>query len=347
MSATSASGQDARNPFRDASSRPLGRAAEIDTRLRLALDAGRMAIWSVDGDCNVEVSPEFNRLLRLPEDHQPTLEELLSRYYPGERERVQELVARAIATGEPFVEWEYRHLWPNDEVRWLLVRAKFLHNRDGSHAGSIGVIMDITDRKRSERNQALLVAELNHRVKNTLAVVQSLAYQSFSRSNDPRGAISAYEGRLNALASAHNLLTRENWKSAEITQIVRQALLPFCADNRCQISGPTARVQSRVAVSLTLAFHELATNATKYGSLSTDEGQVHVSWDVVEDGLEIVWQETGGPLVQEPKTQGFGTRMLRRALASDLGGRVDLRFDPEGLRCLILVHKGQELPSDL
>jgi PAS domain S-box-containing protein len=119
-----------------------------EARLRLALDAGRMAIWSVDAGGNVDVSPEFLRLLKLPQDRQPTLEELLARYYPGELERVQGIVEAATAAGERYAEWEYRHLWPNDEVRWLLVRAELLRNPAGEPAGSVGVIIDITERKR-------------------------------------------------------------------------------------------------------------------------------------------------------------------------------------------------------
>ncbi|WP_114226911.1 MULTISPECIES: PAS domain S-box protein [Sphingomonas] len=121
-----------------------------EARLRLALDAGRMAIWSVDQDGSVEVSPEFSRLLRLPQDRQPLLDELLSRYYPGELERVQEFVGAAYARGDRFAEWEYRHLWPDDSVRWLLVRAELLRSATGEPAGSVGVIMDVTDRKQTE-----------------------------------------------------------------------------------------------------------------------------------------------------------------------------------------------------
>jgi PAS domain S-box-containing protein len=133
-----------------AASASLISATTSEARLRLALDAGRMAIWSVDAAGSVEVSMEFLRLLKLPEDSRPTLEELLSRYFPGELERVRGLVDAAYASGERFAEWEYRHLWPNDEVRWLLVRAELLRGPDGAPAGSVGVIMDITERKQIE-----------------------------------------------------------------------------------------------------------------------------------------------------------------------------------------------------
>ncbi len=762
MSVPPPSDYDDTNPFRNAADRPLVREAELDTRLRLALDAGRMAIWMVDNAGEVQVSAEFNRLLGLPEDAQPTLEELIARYYPGEIERVQGIVQQAIAEGQRYAEWEYRHLWPNDEVRWFLVRSEFLYTDEGEQAGSIGVIMDVTDRKKSEerrievenelresvnrlriaqaagqigsfellpdrqmirvseefcriwgippveeapvrsfldliyeedlpqletwrsklpagaldyveyrirrpdtgetrwmarrgeairdeltgevryfgvsyditqriqlerrqrflldfadeirkaessveiirraqrmlgeylganrvgygdvdeteryftttdnwadgvpprqgthdlatfgpdihgalkrgepllvenvrtdprtnapeslkgfeaidtqaamtaslvaggrmvaalyvhsreprpwsvhdvelvqevaqrtwaelgraraeaqarvsedryrrifeqtndpiiaadlnqvitdanqaaadavgvtrseaigrriadfispedyerstamlhtklkdggttrydvrvrgasgqtlfwevnsgltfdeqgqplglhvvardvtdrkrweRQQAFLVAELNHRVKNTLAVVQSLAHQTFKGGNDPAVAIASYEGRLSALAAAHNLLTRENWESADLREIMAQALQPFCADARCTLHGPSYRLEPRSAVSLTLAAHELATNAAKYGALSNDTGQIQVTWAPEPEGLEIIWRETGGPEVHAPERRGFGTRMLSRALAQDLGGSVELTFEPQGLVCRIVA----------
>ncbi|HEX8840182.1 MAG TPA: HWE histidine kinase domain-containing protein, partial [Sphingomicrobium sp.] len=206
------------------------------------------------------------------------------------------------------------------------------------------VARDVTERKRWERHQALLVAELNHRVKNTLAVVQSLAHQSFKRADSPTDAIASYEGRLNALAAAHNLLTRENWESAEMGEVLSQALRPFCTPARCHVHGPSYRLQPRIAVTLTLAMHELATNASKYGALSNETGEVHVTWGDTAEGLEIVWQESGGPEVREPTREGFGTRMLRRALAQDLGGSVDLAFESRGLRCRMLASA--EVQSD-
>lgn len=191
---------------------------------------------------------------------------------------------------------------------------------------------DVTERKRWERHQELLIAELNHRVKNTLAVVQSLAYQTFKGTPQPEQAIKVYEGRLSALATAHNLLTRENWDTVDLRDLVEQALRPFCSGQRCIIDGPALRVAPAFAVSLTLALHELATNAQKYGALSAS-GQVSVEWQLVNDWITLVWTEAGGPAVVKPDRTGFGTRMLKRVLATDLGGDVELDFLESGLVC--------------
>jgi two-component sensor histidine kinase len=209
-----------------------------------------------------------------------------------------------------------------------------VHDPDGIIKSVSITVREITDRKRLERHQQLLIAELNHRVKNTLAIVQSLAHQTFTADKPPQEAIRAYEGRLSALAAAHNLLTRENWEAADLTDIVSGVLQPFCSEN-CTFHGPEVRVPPHVAVSLTLALHELATNAQKYGSLSTTSGSVDLTWDVIKDELTLQWAESGGPPVVIPKTTGFGTRMLQRALAMDLGGRVDVEYEKAGVVCRI------------
>lgn len=191
-------------------------------------------------------------------------------------------------------------------------------------------------RVRSERRQQILIGELNHRVKNTLAIVQSLAHQSFRRAEPPATAIGAFEGRLSALAAAHSILTSESWESASMDSVVRAAVRPFCADNRCDISGPDLTVSPQVAVNLALGLHELATNAAKYGALSNDEGKVAVSWRVAHDELELEWVESGGPPVREPEREGFGMRLIRRLMAAELGAKVDVSFDPAGVRCSVL-----------
>lgn len=221
------------------------------------------------------------------------------------------------------------------EDLYLEISSGLAHDDDGKPIGVNLVARDITARKRWETHQQMLVGELNHRVKNTLAIVQSLSHQTFRPGSDPEHSIQAFEGRLQALAAAHNLLTRENWEAAGIYDVVSDALDAFCSDNRCTISGPPVRVPPQTAVSLALAIHELATNASKYGALSTDGGRVSVEWRRHHGRLWLEWREEGGPRVAAPTRQGFGTRMLSRALARELGGTVTLTYDPLGLKCLI------------
>ena len=199
----------------------------------------------------------------------------------------------------------------------------------------------VLERKRTEEHQRLLINELNHRVKNTLAIVQSVASQTFrGDAVDPSSRL-AFESRLAALAAAHDVLTEQNWESASLHDVVRKTGSGCGADeSRVRVRGPEVRVEPRTAVALGMALHELCTNAVKYGSLSSEAGVVEIGWDLVEDGgtrrmIRLEWREQGGPPVAAPSKRGFGSRMIERALASELGGTVELRFLPEGLHCLV------------
>ncbi len=220
---------------------------------------------------------------------------------------------------------------------WLFweINSGLTYGEDGKPVGLHVVGRDISDRKRFERQQEILVGELNHRVKNTLAIVQSLAHQTFEKESAGGGPIAAFEGRLQALAAAHNLLTRKSWESASMVEVVTEALAPFCGPDRCTVEGPTLMLPPSTAVAMALATHELATNASKYGALSNERGHVTVRWTVGEDRLIFVWSEEGGPLVAPVSRAGFGTKLIKRTLAAELKGKAELKFAPTGLVCRV------------
>jgi two-component sensor histidine kinase len=198
----------------------------------------------------------------------------------------------------------------------------------------------VLERKRTEEHQSLLVNELNHRVKNTLAIVQSIANQTFRRGSDPETAKRVFESRLTALAAAHDLLTAENWESASLEEVIRETGVGCGAEeSRVHFEGPAVRLPPKAAVSLSMALHELCTNALKYGALSNDTGRISVSWQVLGEKealqLRLVWKEEGGPAVTAPTHRGFGSTMIERALASELSGKVQIHFLPEGVQCVI------------
>ena len=200
--------------------------------------------------------------------------------------------------------------------------------------GTIIEVRDIAEEKRARAHQRLLIDELNHRAKNLLAIIQGIALQTFKNVPGAEGARAAFDGRLAALAEAHNLLTRQNWESAPLTQVVAGAVSPHeGTPKRFDISGPELALPPKTAVSLALALHELATNASKYGALSVTGGHVEVRWELAEDRLRLRWREHGGPPVEVPATRGFGTRMLERGLAAELGGPVRIDFCPTGVIC--------------
>lgn len=208
----------------------------------------------------------------------------------------------------------------------------------GNPMGLHVVGRDVTERKRLERHQELLVGELNHRVKNTLAIVQSLAHQSFHSAIPATESIKRFEGRLQALATAHTVLTRKNWEATAIYDVVAEALAPFCPGDRCHFSGPEVRLAPQMAVSLALALHELATNASKYGALSNEKGIISIEWSIRDGMLEFAWVEQGGPPVVPPEHRGFGTRMIERTLRAEFSGSVEMRFASSGLTCKLTAR---------
>lgn len=200
---------------------------------------------------------------------------------------------------------------------------------------------EIGQRKRAEQHQRLLINELNHRVKNTLAVVQSLAYQSFRKMDDPDAARAAFEARLRALSSAHSLLTRQNWESAGLADTLRSAVEATAGSNldRVDFDGPDFDLPPQTALSIAMAVHELCTNAIKYGSLSVPDGRVALHWNLSgaeqRQVLTIEWKESGGPRVEVPVQKGFGTRLIERGLSAELRGEARLKFAAEGVTCTI------------
>lgn len=186
-----------------------------------------------------------------------------------------------------------------------------------------------------QRHRDILVSELNHRVKNTLAVAQSLAHQTLGKAAPAE--MQLLDGRLQALARAHNLLTERNWSQAELRDVIDTALRPFAIPpERLSVRGPALPVSPKTAVNLTLVLHELATNALKYGALANDSGRIEVEWIFGEDlPRSFTWRERGGPPVSRPTRTGFGTRLIERGLAAELGAKVSLAFEADGLVCSI------------
>jgi two-component sensor histidine kinase/PAS domain-containing protein len=223
----------------------------------------------------------------------------------------------------------------------LLAQAAPLRDGAGNVIGAVCACVDITERKRVEDHRMLLLNELNHRVKNTLATVQSIAAQSFKASGLPSSARLPFEDRLMALSRAHNVLTRESWEGANLDEIVEQAVLPYRGDSggRFRLGGPRVRLSAKMALAISMALHELATNAVKYGSLSNDKGRVQVAWriDQGESGrlLTVEWSEIDGPPVVAASQKGFGSRLIERGLAQELGGQARIDYRPAGIVCRI------------
>lgn len=217
-----------------------------------------------------------------------------------------------------------------------------LRNEAGELVGAVNMLIDITERKEAENHRQLLLNELNHRVKNTLTTVQSIATQSFRR-DEVKESYQWFEGRLIALSKAHDVLSRENWQAADLSEVIDQVAAPFQAHGyqRFVTDGPSQRLRPKVALSLAMALHELCTNAAKYGALSSNAGQVRIVWQRAQRGeeplLRLRWEEQGGPPVTPPLRKGFGSRLLERGLAGELDAEVRLSYLNGGVVCDIEV----------
>lgn len=215
-----------------------------------------------------------------------------------------------------------------------------LHDESGKLRGFVKVLRDMSAQREAAEQRELLIGELNHRVKNTLAIVQSVARQTRRGTDSLAVFEEAFLGRLHALGRTHDLLTREGWEGASLEDILQATLAPYTQGGpggRLRISGPPVRVSPQRAVTLTMVFHELATNAVKYGALTRSEGRVEVEWTVDASSgtpvLSLAWLERGGPPVGPPDRRGFGSRLIEQALARELDGEVSLEFAPGGLEC--------------
>lgn len=252
--------------------------------------------------------------------------------------------ARGAADGPLAYGFEARFLCGDDLYRWMVANARPQIDARGQFQGYIGMAMDMTETKTAEARQRLLINELNHRVKNTLASIQSIVRQTLRPEETPVQVRERLIGRLLAMSAAHDVLTRERWEGAALDDIVRQGVAPFVDDRepgRVVISGPNLRAGASTALSLALAMHELATNAAKYGALSTPAGKVTITWEQTDEARAILtWTERDGPPVSAPERKGFGTRLLERGLAGDLGGRPKLTFAAQGVRAVLPVRLG-------
>ena len=320
----------------DAHRLAVERGRRLDRQRRdLALEAGGLGEfeWDVAADL-VVISEQMKALTGLSRDSAAGEhgEASFKYVHPDDRQRLRDEVDRSLkSTGR--YRAEYRIVRPdNGELRWLMGAGTVILDAEGQARKIIGVVQDITDRKRDEEQRETLMAELDHRVKNVLAAVQSLAAQSARRTSSVDGFIESFSGRLKAMAQAHELLTATRWHGASLGSIV-EAELGGLGQGQAIWSGPDLFLTPRAANALSLALHELATNAIKYGALSVEGGRVLLDWRKRPDGGFVLdWQETGGPPVSEPTRTGFGAVLLDRVTGRELGGSGKVSFEKTGVK---------------
>jgi len=256
----------------------------------------------------------------------------------------QEILAR-LKRGEHIRHYETIRVAKDGRLLNISVTVSPLRDRFGRIVGASKVARDITERKQAEELQRLLLDELNHRVKNTLATIQAIATQSLRRAKSPEEFAASFSGRVQALSRAHDMLTQTKMQGAQLSDLIREHVLLGDIDGRISVSGPALLLDAQSALHLALVLHELATNARKYGALSTPRGRLSLKWSVRRNGagpkLALEWKESGGPRVTAPKERGFGSTLIEKTLCAH-GGEVTVRFEPAGVSSHIMMPLPEE-----
>jgi PAS domain S-box-containing protein len=306
----------------------------------LAMVASKMGTWRYTMADNICVYDEnAQQLYGLTEARFLHDEEgVKAKFHPGDMERLWARVAKACdPQGDGQYEVEYRVKQLDGTWRWLSAWGLVEFEGQGAERKPVaiaGASRDLTELKQAEELQRLLVNELNHRVRNSMATVQSIVVQTLRGPVDLEVARTAINARIISLAGAHDLLTSRNWAGADVADVVTRAMAPFAA-GQIIIDGPSADLSPKQALALSLALHELATNAAKYGALSQPEGRVELQWETKNGHLELNWRESGGPRVVPSARRGFGSRLLKDGLFLELEGETRLEFAPNGVQCSI------------
>lgn len=314
--------------------RELGHSEDY-RRLELALESAGLGDFAWDPQSNSYiVSPRMAAITGLPQGENPAVEGrvLQPHVHPDDADRVRAETAAAARRGGAF-QFEFRHLRPDDgRTVWLRTAGVIALGADGRPNGFTGVVEDITARKLEEDQREILMAELDHRVKNVLAAVQALAIQTGKRTTSLDSFLQTFGGRLKAMASANELLTAARWRGAAIDHLTAAELGALGLGQQTHWEGPDLFLTPRAANALSLGLHELATNAVKFGALSVETGRVSVRWSRLADGgFELVWTESGGPTVSPPARRGFGSTLLEQVTSRELNGKTVIEYNAGGV----------------
>jgi PAS domain S-box-containing protein len=317
------------------------RAQEVERRLAAIIASSDDAILSTD--LNMMITSWNTGAERL---YGHSAEEAIGQsvmiVVPDDRSEEEPAILAKIRAGQKVEPYETKRRRKNGQLVDVLLSVSPIYDTYGRIVGASKIAHDISAKKEAEHLQSVLVGELNHRVKNVLATVMAISRQTLGRDDVDKTSVETFDARLASMARAHDLLIHGKWEEADLMAVITQALSPYPRE-RFEISGPAIKLAPRTVVSISLALHELATNAAKYGALSVPEGHVAIIWysETGEtDRLKLRWQETGGPTVKAPTRKGFGSRLIENLLAAELNGKVNISYEPGGLICEVDAATG-------
>jgi PAS domain S-box-containing protein len=317
--------------------------------LQLCLDAALLGWWQYEPrDGLVSVDRRFKEIFDVTKDPMP-IEEIKKLVHPDDAERFWADSDASLNPADPQRSpREYRVQRRNGEVRWVEVRRLACFEGAGRErrcASLVGTVQEITKRKEREEKEHLLMREINHRAKNMLSVVDAIAHQTATRA--PEDFIERFSQRIQALAANQDLLVGNEWNGVEIEDLVcaQLALFADLVGSRIAVHGPKLRLKAVSAQAVGLALHELATNAGKYGALSTNTGRADISWAIDGNNFTMSWIEREGPLVSAPKRRGFGTIVMEAMAERSVDGAVELDYAPSGLTWRLICPAANALET--
>lgn len=303
-------------------------------RHALTLEAGKVGSWVWDiRSGEIACNDMFRRMYEFPETGVVLAEHVLEATHSADRAIVETGIAASLTDGVDY-EAEAR---VGKSGRWLTMRGRvYQRDAEGKPLVMMGACIDVSDSKLNAENTRHLLRELNHRVKNTLAMIQSVARQTIRQNPDPQEFLDAFSGRLRTISDAHVLLADRDWSGVQLYEVLASQLGKDFIDapQRASVQGEDVTLPADHALGLGLILHELTTNAHRHGAWSSEAGEVHIGWDVRQEpvrGLALRWREVGGPMVATPQEQGLGVRLIERSLAKVLDSDVTLQFTPDGV----------------
>jgi len=311
-------------------------AQEIEKHLASMIASSNDAILGIDLDMKITSwNAAAEKLYGYSQDEVVGRSVLM--LVPHDRQEEEPRILREVRAGRIVEPYETQRLRKDGRLVEVLLSVSPIREANGRVIGASKTAHDITARKDAERLKSILINELHHRVKNVLATVTAIARQTLGRDKANHEEVEAFNSRLASLSRAQDLLVHADWQHADLKAVMQQALSPYPVD-AFQIGGPSVPLPPRAVVSLSLALHELATNAAKYGALSAPGGQVSISWQfepLADNRLRIVWEERGGPEVAPPRRRGFGSTLIERLLSAELKGETKFVYEKSGVICVI------------
>jgi PAS domain S-box-containing protein len=314
--------------------------AERNIQLSLAGKAALVGSWAYDADTEImRISEGYAAIHCFPDGTtEMARSDCLATVHSDDAGRLRQVRSEAFSKRRREYSVEYRIIRLGGEMRWVETRCFITYDDEGRPHRVVGVSIDITERKRVEDHQRILIAELDHRVKNVLATVSAVAACTLDASSTMDQFVAVLDGRIRSLATTHELLSGRGWKGIPLAELLRHQLAPYATTNNMDVKGLDVLLSAGAGQTIGMVFHELITNSAKYGALSTRDGRLSVLWGRPRNGdaadrLVMEWREIGGPPVKAPRRAGHGMEVIRDLVPYELEGNVDLTFAPEGVRC--------------